>query len=340
MISPNDVLPTNDLHRDSPAVPNVIRIGHAILYVTNMAASRRFYVDLLGLNILHESETALHLRGTEDREWTLKLELAPVAGVRQIGYKMGSEQDVDRMADLAERLGLPYRWEAEQDRPRLLRMQDPFGFPVAFYFQSVRHRWLLQDYHLHSRTGIQRVDHCNVLTPHVGEMMDWYIKRLNFRLSEFSDDRQGNVWAAWIQRRGSVHDLAMTNGLGPRMHHFAYWVPDGSRIFQICDILAGAKEYAAIERGPGRHGISNAFFVYVLDPDGHRLEFYTSDYLTVDPDFEPIRWDVNDPSRQQLWGGIAPKSWFTEGSPVERFIGGFEPLQESALRGMPAYIAE
>jgi len=130
-------------------------------------------------------------------------------------------------------------------------MQDPFGFPIAFYYQSIRHKWLLQDYHLHSSTGIQRVDHCNMLTPDVDGMMRWYMEQLNFRLSEYSADEHNEIWAAWIQRRGSVHDLAMTNGRGPRMHHFAYWVPESSRIFQICDVLGGAREFTAIERGPG-----------------------------------------------------------------------------------------
>jgi len=65
---------------------------------------------------------------------------------------------------------------------------------------------------------------------------------------------------------------------------------------------------------PGRHGISNAFFLYVRDPDGHRIELFTSDYLTVDPDLEPLRWSLTDPQRQTLWGHPAPKSWFEEGS--------------------------
>jgi len=69
-----------------------------------------------------------------------------------------------------------------------------------------------------------------------------------------------------------------------------------------------------MERGPGRHGISNAFFLYVRDPDGHRIELYTSDYLTVDPDLEPIRWSLTDTQRQTLWGMPAPRSWFEEGS--------------------------
>ena len=54
---------------------------------------------------------------------------------------------------------------------------------------------------------------------------------------------------------------------------------------------------AHMERGRGCHGISNAFFLYVRDPDGHRVELFTSDYLTVDPDLEPIRWSLRDPQR-------------------------------------------
>ncbi len=318
---------------------NIIRIGQAVFTVTDLAASRHFYVNLLGLNVLHEDSRAIFLRGVEDREWTLKLELAAEAGIRHIGYKVASDQALEEIAAFAEAQKLPHRWEQEQDRPKMLRMQDPFGFPIAFYFQSVRHKWLLQSYHLHCGPGIQRIDHNNVLTPEVAAMTKWYMEYLGFRLSEYSEDNDHRMWAAWIQRRGSVHDLAMTNGKGPRLHHFAYWMPDGSRISQLCDILAGSGHGAAIERGPGRHGISNAHFLYVRDPDGHRIELYTSDYLTVDPDFEPIRWHVDDPTRQQLWGGIAPKSWFTEGSAVEAFDGGFVEQRESELKGLPAYVA-
>jgi len=38
-------------------------------------------------------------------------------------------------------------------------------------------------------------------------------------------------------------------------------------------MLAGAGYANSIERGPGRHGISNALFVYVRDPDGTTIEF-------------------------------------------------------------------
>ncbi len=87
---------------------------------------------------------------------------------------------------------------------------------------------------------------------------------------------------------------------------------------------------ANIARGPGRHGISNAFFLYVRDPDGHRIEIYCSDYQTVDPDHEPIKWGLKDPQRQTLWGAPAPKSWFEEGSTLR----GCEP-RASTLAATP-----
>ena len=87
---------------------------------------------------------------------------------------------------------------------------------------------------------------------------------------------------------------------------------------------------ANIERGPGRHGISNAFFLYVRDHDGHRTEIYCSDYQTVDPDLEPIRWDLKDPQRQTLSGALAPRSRFDLGSVFENAT-----LSDSDLKAQP-----
>jgi catechol 2,3-dioxygenase len=94
--------------------------------------------------------------------------------------------------------------------------------------------------------------------------------------------------------------------------------------------MASSGFVANMERGPGRHGISNAFFLYVRDPDGHRVELFTSDYLTVDPDLEPLRWSLRDPQRQTLWGQPAPKSWFEEGSPFTGLA-----VQEPVLEAQP-----
>ena len=43
-------------------IPNIVRIGQCVMTVRDLKASRYFYVDLLGMNILHESAAALYLR--------------------------------------------------------------------------------------------------------------------------------------------------------------------------------------------------------------------------------------------------------------------------------------
>ncbi len=134
-----------------------------------------------------------------------------------------------------------------------------------------------------------------------------------------------------MHRKGNVHDLAFTNGAGPRLHHIGVWTSSSLDILHICDVMATRPATSPTwSAAPGRHGISNAFFLYVRDPDGHRVELFTSDYLTVDPDLEPIRWTLRDPQRQTLWGQPAPKSWFEEGT---RFAD--VPIREPVLAAQP-----
>ncbi|ESG55728.1 3,4-dihydroxyphenylacetate 2,3-dioxygenase [Salmonella enterica subsp. enterica serovar Muenchen str. baa1594] len=45
---------------------------------------------------------------------------------------------------------------------------------------------------------------------------------------------------------------------------------------------------------PGRHGVSNVFYLYLRDPDGHRVEIYTQDYYKADPVNSVVSWDVHD----------------------------------------------
>jgi catechol 2,3-dioxygenase len=298
-----------------------------VLYVTDLARSREFYEGFLGLQPVHATADVAYLRGYEEREWSLKLQRNSWPGLKHLAFKVWEEEDLERAVALARELGLPWREEEEFDRPRMVRLQDPFGFPVVFYRRAGRYPSLLQAYHQYRGPAPQRLDHFNLFCPHVPAALKYYTERLGFRLTEYTVDHQERVWAAGLQRKGNVHDVALTTGQGPRLHHFAYWVPDPLSVLRAADALGGAGRVEAIERGPGRHGISNAMFLYLRDPDGHRVELYTGDYLAVDPEFEPVRWDLDDPRRQTLWGHRAPDSWFQEGSPVEDFAG--SPAQVS-----------
>ena len=112
-------------------------------------------------------------------------------------------------------------------------------------------------------------------------------------------------------RKQTVHDVAFTLGSGPMIHHIAFAVPESHNIFSLCDTIGALDLQASvIERGPGRHGVSNAFYLYMRDPDGHRVEIYTTDYFTGDPGHQPIRWDVHDERRRDFWGNAVVPSWY------------------------------
>ncbi len=83
-----------------------------------------------------------------------------------------------------------------------------------------------------------------------------------------------------------------------------------------------------IERGPGRHGVSNAFYLYILDPDDHRIEIYTQDYYTGDPDNPTITWNVHDNQRRDWWGNPVVPSWYTEASMVLDLDGNVQEIVE------------
>lgn len=303
---------------------NIIRCARAILHVTDLEASRRFYVDALGFIETDADADHIYLRGLEEHvHHSLVLKKKDKAAVEVLGYKVTSEKDLDALAIMFEQQGYPIKWleKGEQDKiGRALRVHDIAGLPLEFFAEMETVERLLQRFDLYKGSRMQRIDHFNCMVSDVKAAYEFYQRNLGFSCSEYTDTESGEIWAAWLHRKQTVHDVAFMNGVGPKLHHIGFWLPDPMAIIHTCDVLASLGYGSVIERGPGRHGLSNAFFLYLRDPDGHRIELYSGDYLTSDPDFEPIRWDINDPLRQTFWGHAAPDCWFNEASPVRNLF--------------------
>lgn len=313
---------------------DITRTGRAIFHVTDLEASRKFYVDALGFVVTEEDDNHLYLRGYEEQgHHSLLLKKADKAAVEVMSYKVYNDSDLDTIEKAVIKNDLPHKWleKGEQHAMgRALRVQDVSGLSLEFYADMDRVESLLQRYDLHRGSKVQRIDHFNVLVPDVQKAYDFYNDELGFRPSEYTEDEDGKLWAIWTHRKGNVHDQAFMNGNGPRFHHIGFWLPDPLALINTCDVLASMGMADNIERGPGRHGLSNAFFLYLRDPDGHRVEFYFGDYFTGDGDFEPKRWSVHDKTRQTFWGHEAPDSWFDETSPYLHVITGEEVKTEKA----------
>ena len=294
---------------------NIVRLNHIVLTVTDIARAKAFWGDTLGLQVTSESAERITLRAMEERGHhcvVLQKGDAPAANV--LGFKVFSEGDLESAWHFFANRGLPAQWVEVPHQGRTLRACDPQGVPLEFYFSMEKLPAIHQKYALYKGVKPLRIDHFNCFSDDVQASVDFYTS-IGFRTTEFTESEDnGRLWAAWMHRKGGVHDMAFTHGVGPRLHHVAFWVPTPLNIIDLLDLMATTGYVANIERGPGRHGISNAFFLYIRDPDGHRIEIYCSDYLTVDPDHEPIKWNLRDPQRQTLWGAPAPRSWFEEGT--------------------------
>ncbi|MDB4222136.1 3,4-dihydroxyphenylacetate 2,3-dioxygenase [Granulosicoccus sp.] len=310
---------------------NILRLSHVEYKVTDLARSRAFYVDTLGLQVTHEDSNCLYLRAMEERgHHCISLVQSDHAAVGVLGFKVFSEDDLDKAEAFFISKGLAVSWIEKPFMGRTLRTEDPWGIPLEFYLKMDRLESIHQKYKLYNGVKPLRIDHFNMFSANVDDSVGFY-NEIGFRTTEYTEDAEtGHIWAAWMQRKGGVHDVAFTNGVGPRLHHTAFWVPTPLNIIDLLDLMATTGWVGNIERGPGRHGISNAFFLYILDPDGHRIEIYCSDYQTIDPDHEPIKWDLKDPQRQTLWGAAAPRSWFEHGSVFEG-----ADVNEPALKAQP-----
>ena len=254
---------------------NIVRLSHVEFGVTDLARSRVFYVDILGLQVTFEDDECVTLRAMEERgHHCIVLRRAEEARTRLLGFKLYDEPDLDKAHDWFKSQSLPVEWVQRPWQGRTLLTRDPHGIPLELYVKMDRLAPIHQKYALYKGVKPLRIDHFNCFSPNVDESVAFY-NSIGFRVTEYTEDEETKkLWAAWMHRKGGVHDMAFTNGAGPRLHHTAFWVPTPLNIIDLLDLMSTTGWLANVERGPGRHGISNAFFLYIRDPDGNRIEIY------------------------------------------------------------------
>jgi 3,4-dihydroxyphenylacetate 2,3-dioxygenase len=333
---------------------NITRAAHAEFRVTDLGRARAFYVDALGMVETDRDADRLYLGGMEERDkYSLVLRRAGSPGLGHLAFRVAGPDDLEPLYRLHADHDLPTRWieagSGERGQGRALRVQDPSGLPVEFFHEVEQREWLRQRFAEYRGAHILRLDHFNCQVSDVQAAYTWWTRHLGFYCSEYTvadpppgeppDARPDRLWAAWLHRKQNVHDLALMNGIGPRLHHVGLWLQDTHSVLRACDILASLGLAGSLERGPGRHGLSNAFFLYLRDPDLNRVELYTNDYLIADPDFKPVRWTLSDPRRATFWGHVPPRSWFDEAAAVEDIQSGqLLPTAPPQLAGRPEFV--
>ena len=297
-----------------------MRVAYGVLQVRDVDASLHFYEELLGLRLTLRDGDVAYLKGWEERQHhSLVLRKADTPAVERLGFRVRTDHDLDLLADwYAERGGTVRMGDADLRgmTGRTLRVWDHLGTPLEFYVAMELLPSVLQDYHLHRGAPIMRFDHVNLHSSRARggaralaaarvPLLGVHLHRLRARARDRRVDAAQAARSTTSRSPPARARACTTSRCGS---------PSPTASCASCDQLGGAHWTHAIERGPGRHGVSNAFFVYLRDPDGHRLELYTCDYYTGDPDHVPLRWSVNDPRCRSFWGTRAPDSWYDESS--------------------------
>lgn len=292
---------------------NITRCSHVCLEVRDLAASRLFYEQVIGLVVTAEEDGVLYLRGIEEA-CHHSLVLRQVKGetkCSRIGMRVLTEEDLDKAYAYFSGKGCKAEWANVAHQGRTLDVTDVCGIPLQFCARMPVEPRQITSFHNHRGGVALRIDHYQILVPDLSKALNFYME-LGFWLTEYVGIDDESVRAVFLQRKGNPHDIVFFNGDGPRIHHFAYMTTETQNLLRACDVAGELGFGRQVERGPGRHGPGHALFVYFRDPDGHRVELFNTHYQVMDLENEPIRWDPNDPAVAFPWGMPARKRWFEE----------------------------
>ena len=242
---------------------NVTRASHSVITVKDLAASRRFYVDLIGFIVSDEDRDTIYLRGVAEAcHHSLVLKRArgePQA--ERVGMRVFSEEDLERAKFFFDKASLPAKWVEVAHQGRTLHVSDASGAPIEFCASMELKPRLVVAFEHHRGAVPQRLDHFQLLVPDVQKACEFWM-RLGFRLSEYiSPDGTEELLFVFLQRKGNPHDIVFAPGAGPRLHHAAFAIPESYHFFYVCDLAAEMGFAANVEFGPGRHGPGHALFV-------------------------------------------------------------------------------
>ncbi|TCT05458.1 VOC family protein [Aquabacter spiritensis] len=292
------------------------RASHAVLTSRDLPKSREFYTEVLGLVVSDEDADTLYLRGLEERAHH-SLVIKRTVGrpmCERIGLRVFDEEDLDRARHTFEKLQLACEVVDLPFQGRTLHTRDVMGVPLEIV-ASMEHR-PRRDMQVQEHKGgaARRFDHYQITAPDIRKLADFYTG-LGCRIADYlmAGDHPVGVF---LQMKDTPYDLVFLERDGPAYHHCGYVIPDVQSMLRACDTLGELGWGDCVEYGPGKHSVGHSYYVYLLDPDGHRVELLLPPIVYMDGDDAPHVWDVTQvPRATEAWGLPPRRSWFSNRSP-------------------------
>ena len=153
-----------------------------------------------------------------------------------------------------------------------------------------------------------RLSHVVVNSPAPEATVEWYVKHLDFRLSDtlWLPPTGNFMWFLRCNRQH--HSFAVSRGPHVALHHASF------EMRGIDEYMRGSGRMlrAGVEKvwGPGRHHAGDNTFSYFLDKAGNTVE-YTTELELVDEDlWHPSVHDLTSPQLMDQWGTANPMNEF------------------------------
>ncbi len=291
-----------------PGGPRIAQVGAISLGTPDLEKSLHFFRDLLGMEEVERIGNTVYLRGYQElKHHSLVLFASEKAVVDSYSFRVSRPEDVELFykeltAQEVEVVELNRGHQA--GRGTAIRFLVPHSeHPFELYYdidapqapEELRSK-LLSNSSKRRGLGVRRIDHFNVQASpdHLGDAEGWLRSSFGFKRREFVHvPEAGNMLvASWLSVTSQVHDLAIAvsaDGKNAQMHHVAFNLENHSDVLVAADTL---KDYdVTFDLGPGKHGISQAMYLYVRDPgSGHRVELYAGSYQIFDPDWRALEW--------------------------------------------------
>ncbi len=144
-----------------------------------------------------------------------------------------------------------------------------------------------------------RLQHLTVGSRNAEALVHFYRDTIGLVISDMMRD-ETEVSACWLRTPDDAehHSFAIFRTEMNELDHYSYELDDWAGIRDWADHFA--KKGFKLFWGPGRHGPGNNLFIFVLDPDGNKIEL-SAELETMDKGRPAGSWR-HEPDTLNLWG--------------------------------------
>jgi catechol 2,3-dioxygenase len=305
------------LKPETKKMSGIIRLGFVELLVNDLSRASNFYSRILGLQETHQEDGRLFFKCWDEYDHhSVILKNGTGPGLVKLGWKVGSERDLEQLEQEIEKYGVPVKRISKREEAAVgeaLSFIAPSGQSMMLYadMDQPGKRIVPPDIIPEGLTGIAplHLDHLVISAEDADEAVNFLTSVLGFRISEQILDPEGHAVASFLFRTNKAHDIAVVHGPAGRFHHLAFGLEDRSDVKRAAEIVS---QHQQVEVPPSQHGITRGCTTYFRDSEGNRIETFAGGYMTY-PDFPTITWSTEHMDRATFYfGGPTNPDMFME----------------------------